>query len=57
MKIIVHYPNSEEELSELGKKTADLHIEAITSYLDKLFCPKEQKIQIINKLKEKSEPL
>jgi len=45
MKIIVHYPKSEGGLSELMKKATDLHIEAIIAYLDKLSCPKEQKLQ------------
>ena len=53
MKIIVHYPKSEEGLSELMKKATDLHIEAIIAYLDKLSCPKKQKLQIIEKIRKK----
>ena len=53
MKIIVHYPKSEKGLSELSEKVADLHIEAVISHLNKQSCPKEQKIQIIEKIKRK----
>jgi len=54
VKIIVHYPKSEKGLSELSKKVSELHIEAIISYLNNQSCPKEQKIQIIEKIKEKN---
>ncbi len=53
MRIIVHYPKSEKELSELGEKVAEIHTEAIISYLDNLSCSKEQKMQMIDKIKEK----
>ena len=53
VKIIVHYPKSEKELSDLSKKVVDLHIEAIISYLNNQSCPKEQKMQIIEKIRKK----
>ena len=53
MKIIVHYPKSEKGLSELCEKVAEIHTEAIISYLNSLSCPKEQKIQIIEKIMKK----
>ena len=53
MKIIVHYPKSEKGLSELCERVAEIHTEAIISHLNSLSCPKEQKLQVVEKIKEK----
>lgn len=47
MKIIVHYPTSENGLNELKKNVAKVHVEAVSSYISNLPCPKEQKLELI----------
>ena len=53
MKIIVHHPKSPENISILEKRVADIHAEAVLRYIDKLVCPKEQRINLLNALIEK----
>ena len=48
MKIIVHHPKSQEDISILQKKVAAVHAEAVLRYIDKLPCPKEQKLKLLN---------
>lgn len=50
MNIIVHYPKDEQAVKALQKKVADVHAEAVDSYIDKLTCPKEQKIMLLDAL-------
>lgn len=51
MKIIMHYPDTEQMCSELKIQIAKIHSEAVTSYLQNLNCSKEEKKKIINELK------
>lgn len=53
MNIFVHYPENPESLSVLHKKVAVAHADAVLRYIQRLHCPKEQKLEMINKLKEK----
>jgi hypothetical protein len=48
---MVHYPETPEALRELEKRVAAVHAEAVIHYIEKLPCPKEQKIKLINALK------
>lgn len=48
MNIIVHYPKNEQAIKALQKSVATVHAEAVASYIDKLTCPKEQKIALID---------
>ncbi|WP_156136360.1 hypothetical protein [Candidatus Soleaferrea massiliensis] len=52
MNIIVHYPTTEQALAELQKRVAMVHAEAVGSYIEKLTCPKEQKIKLIEAVQE-----
>ena len=53
MNIIVHYPETAKELTELKKRVATVHIEAAATLINSLSCPKSQKLELIGKLKEK----
>ena len=53
MDIILHYPKDGEAAKILMKKAASAHAEAVLQYVDKLDCPKEQKIALIDSLIEK----
>lgn len=53
MKVIMHYPKTEQSRQKLQKKIASVHAEAVEQYLVKLPCPKEQKQDLINKIKQK----
>ena len=52
MNVIVHYPQKQESIQALQEKVAVLHSKAITRFLEKLTCPKEQKLQLIKKIQE-----
>lgn len=52
MNIIVHYPTSEQAFAEMQKRVAMVHAEAVGSYIEKLTCPKEQKIKLIEAVQE-----
>ncbi len=51
MKIMVHYPTSENGLKELKKNVAKIHAEAVSSYISNLPCPKEQKLELLDSLR------
>lgn len=53
MNIIVHYPKSAELSVELEKRVATVHIDAVTTRINSLPCPKSQKLELIEKLKER----
>ena len=52
MNIVVHPPVGEENVLSLKKRVAEVHANAVARYLAKLDCPKEQKIQLLQKIKE-----
>ena len=52
MKVIVHYPSTEEGKAELARRVSKMHADAIGMYLAKLNCPLEQKDKIIDMLIE-----
>ncbi len=53
MEIMVHYPTTEKELIALNDRVATLHAEYIYSYLGKGEFSKEEKLTIIENLKNK----
>ena len=53
MKVIVYPPKDPDSIRALQKKVATVHAEAVLRYLNKLSCPKEQKIKLLNALIEK----
>ena len=52
MNVIVYYPKSSNELKDLQKKVAAVHADAVIQYIQKQPCHKEQKLEMVNKLKE-----
>lgn len=56
MNIIVYHPKSPENVRTLKKRVATIHAEAALQYIDKLTCPKEQKIELVNAIKNKCLP-
>lgn len=50
MNIIVHYPKSAEAMAELQKRVATVHIDAVTTHINSLSCPKSQKLTLLEKL-------
>jgi len=44
MNVILHCP---ADMTELKKKTAAVHAEAVAGYISRLNCPKEQKLRLI----------
>lgn len=51
MNIIVHYPQSAEAMAELQKRVATVHIEAVTTHINSLSCPKSQKLSLLEEVK------
>ena len=54
MNIVVHYPKLADAIAELGKRVAEVHIEAVTAHINSLSCPKSQKLKLIEELKKSS---
>lgn len=52
MDIVVHYPKDERAVENLREQIAVLHGEYIYSYLSKLDIPVEEKINIIQGIRE-----
>lgn len=55
MEIMVHYPTDEQELIALNDRVATIHAEYIYSYLGKKELSKEQRLDIIEKIRNKKE--
>jgi len=53
MNIVVHYPKSADRVAELEKRVATIHIEAVSSYINNLSCPKSQKLELVDSVKKK----
>lgn len=51
MNIIVYSSKSEDGMVALEKLVASVHTEAAVRHIQKLNCPKEQKIELIEKIK------
>ncbi len=54
MNIIVHYPKSSENILALQKRVAKIHAQAVISYIQKLSCPKEQKLHLLKEIEYSS---
>lgn len=48
IKVREVFPTTEQGWNELHKRIARAHLEAISSCIDKLTCPKEQKIALLD---------
>ena len=51
MNVIVHYPNDMADIEELKNRVSSVHIEAVDSYLNRQNYPVEQKMELIESLK------
>ncbi|MBR5518452.1 MAG: hypothetical protein IKV86_05425 [Clostridia bacterium] len=51
MNIIMYYPKTETAKSELQKRVATVHIDAVTTHINSLSCPKSQKLLLLDKIK------
>ena len=51
MNVIVHYPKDMADIEQLKNRVASVHIEAVDGYLNRQNCPVEQKIELIESLK------
>lgn len=54
MKIIMHYPETEQGMNELKNTVATVHAESVKKYIKNLSCPKEQKIELCNAVADNS---
>ena len=52
MNVIVHYPKTAKGLELLRQKVAEVHAEAAIRHLNKLHCPKEQRLQLHREIKK-----
>ena len=50
MDVIVHYPKTADKQTELAKSVAKLHAESIVRYIEKLNCPVDQKLALIDSI-------
>lgn len=48
MKIIVHYPETPEKQAQLDARVAKFHAEYVAQYIEKLNCPMDQKLKLID---------
>ena len=47
IKIIVHYPQTQQGMQELAQRLADVHADAVVSAINKLDCPLKQKLDLL----------
>jgi len=50
LEIIVHYPKDKDNIKELEKRIATIHTQAVTQHIEKLSCPKEQKLKLYDEI-------
>ena len=48
MKIIVHYPETPEKQAQFDMRVAKFHAEYVAQYIEKLNCPTEQKLRLLD---------
>ena len=48
MKIIVHYPETPEKQAQFDARVAKFHAEYVVQYIEKLNCPTDQKLKLID---------
>lgn len=52
MEIIVHYPKTPEKQAQFDARAAKFHAEYVAQYIEKLNCPTEQKLKLIDAIAE-----
>lgn len=53
MKVREVFPTTEQGWNELHKRMTKAHLEAVSCCIDKLACPKEQKIALLDAVIDK----
>ena len=48
IKIIVHYPETPEKQAQFDARVAKFHAEYVVQYIEKLNCPTEQKLKLLD---------
>ena len=48
INLMIHFPNTEEAKLELAKHVARVHAESVSTYIKRLNCPADQKLQLLN---------
>jgi hypothetical protein len=48
VKVIVHYPQTEQGKEKLKRAVTDVHIDAVIKHISTLNCPKEQKEKLLS---------
>lgn len=48
--MIVHYPKTKEGKRELAERVANVHADMVNQQIQKLSCPSEQKIQLLDSI-------
>ena len=48
LKIIVHYPETPEKQAQFDARVAKFHSEYVAQYIEKLNCPTEQKLKLLD---------
>lgn len=48
----MHYPETPEKMALLNKRVAKFHADYVADYIDKLNCPTEQKLELIDAIAE-----
>ena len=52
MEIIVHYSETPEKQAQFDARVAKFHAEYVAQYIEKLNCPTEQKLKLIDAIAE-----
>lgn len=47
INVLVYYPKAEENKSELAKRVAEIHADAVNARIKHLSCPTAQKLQLL----------
>lgn len=51
MNVIMHYPTDMVDIEELKNRVASVHIEAVNNYLNRQNYPVEQKMELIESVR------
>lgn len=51
MNVIMHYPTDMDDIEELKNRVASVHIEAVNNYLNRQNYPVEQKMELIESVR------
>jgi hypothetical protein len=54
LNVIIHFPKTSSGKQELQNKVANVHVEGAKNYIQQLPCPKEQKVELFEALKQAS---